>query len=60
MKALPQKRRRAGTIKLQLPTFNPVLSTLMRLVQKARHGVVSIGEVDQLEGLLQSLPLASG
>lgn len=39
--------------------FNPVLSALMRLVQKARQGVVSLGEVDQLEGLLQSLPLAS-
>ena len=39
--------------------FNPVLSTLMRLIQKARQGVVNIGEIDQLEDLLQTLPLAS-
>ena len=39
--------------------FNPVLSTLMRLVQKARQGAVKIGEVDQLDGLLQSSPLPS-
>lgn len=37
--------------------FNPVLSTLMRLIQKARHHIVNIGELEQLEILLQTLPL---
>ena len=39
--------------------FNPILSSLMRLIQKVRQGNIAIGDLEQLEDLLQTLPLAS-